>query len=71
MGVKAGVADLIFCLHGGLFAAMELKSPTGRHSPAQREFLAFVEALGGLQATARTMDEAIAYFDAWGLPRGK
>ncbi len=50
---------------------MELKSDKGRPTEAQMAFLARVEAAGGRQAIVRTLDEAIACFDAWGLPLGK
>lgn len=54
MGVKAGTADKHVCLPGGMFAAVEAKSATGRQSEAQAKYQARVEALGGLYILARS-----------------
>ncbi|GHT78535.1 hypothetical protein FACS1894130_05290 [Spirochaetia bacterium] len=45
---KKGSADLLGCLPGGRFLAVEVKAPGGRLSPEQRQFLDDVKTLGGL-----------------------
>jgi hypothetical protein len=37
---KKGSADLLGCLPGGRFLAVEVKAPGGRLSPEQKQFLA-------------------------------
>lgn len=46
MGTKAGIADLLFILPGGKLAAIEIKKPGGRQSPAQKDWQAEIESLG-------------------------
>lgn len=41
-----------------VFTAVEVKAPAGRLSPAQRAFLAAVEAAGGIAAVIRSEDDA-------------
>jgi hypothetical protein len=45
---KKGSADILGCLPGGRFLAVEVKAPDGRLSTEQKEFLAEIGALGGL-----------------------
>ena len=68
MGVLAGAADLLLW-HGGNSFALELKSPGGRLSEAQLEFLARFNDAGGHSAVANDIDRALACLDAWGLLR--
>ena len=41
-----------------VFAAIEVKTPTGRPTPAQTAFLEHVAAAGGLAGIARSVEEA-------------
>jgi hypothetical protein len=50
---KKGSADILGCLPGGRFLAVEVKAPNGRLSPEQKQFLAEVETLGGLALVVR------------------
>jgi hypothetical protein len=50
---KKGSADLLGCLPGGRFLAVETKAPGGRLSPEQRQVLADIQALGGMAIVAR------------------
>ena len=50
---KKGSADLLGCLPGGRFLAVEVKAPGGRLSPEQKQFLAEVRGLGGLALVVR------------------
>ena len=43
-----------------VFAAVEVKSPTGRPTPDQQAFIDTVQALGGLSGIARSVDDAAA-----------
>jgi hypothetical protein len=54
---KKGSADIIGCLPGGKFLAVEVKAPGGRLSPEQREFLETVRQQGGLALVARDWRE--------------
>jgi hypothetical protein len=50
---KVGSADIIGCLPGGRFIAVEVKAPKGQLSDQQAEFLARIKNLGGLAIVAR------------------
>jgi hypothetical protein len=57
-----GSADILGCLPGGRFLAIEVKAPDGRLSPEQREFLADIRGLGGIAIVARSyrdIEEAV------------
>lgn len=43
-----------------VFAAVEVKTATGRLDPDQRAFLDMVRAKGGIAGVARSVDEALA-----------
>ena len=58
-----GGADLIGML-SGRFLGMEVKSPTGRQSPEQRQFQLLVESKGGIYLLVRSVDDAIAQITA-------
>jgi hypothetical protein len=62
LGVKAGVSDIIIleATDQGFGVAIELKSASGRVSPAQQRFLEACEARGMVVGVCRTMDEIIA-----------
>ena len=50
---KKGSADILGCLPGGRFLAVEVKAPDGRLSPEQKQFLDGIELLGGLALVVR------------------
>ncbi len=52
-----GVADIIGCLPGGQFLAIEVKSKVGRLSPDQKIFLKTVNDLGGKAFMARSVED--------------
>ena len=54
---KKGSADILGCLPGGCFLAVEVKAERGRLSPEQRQFLADIKALGGLAVVVRDWRE--------------
>ena len=70
MGTLAGTSDLLLWHNGNSFA-LELKSPGGRLSDAQLEFLARFNDAGGHGASAEGVDRAIACLEGWGLLRGR
>jgi hypothetical protein len=70
MGVLAGASDLLLWHRGNSFA-IELKSPGGRLSNAQLEFLARFNDAGGYSASAEGIDRAIACLEGWGLLVGR
>ena len=59
MGVHPGFADLIV-LSGGRVLFLEVKSKTGRLSPAQVAFRDTVQAQGFAWALVRSVDDALA-----------
>jgi hypothetical protein len=70
MGVLAGASDILAWHQGNAFA-LELKSPGGRPSDAQLEFLARFNEAGGHSACAESIDRAIAVLEAWNLLKGR
>lgn len=65
MGVRAGVADLIFW-HEGKFMAIELKTESGM-SPVQKEFKRRFEQAGGLFAICTSVKEVRDTIVLWGI----
>jgi VRR-NUC domain-containing protein len=59
MGVHPGFADLIV-LSQGRVLFLEVKSKTGRLSPAQKDFRDAVQAQGFAWALVRSVDDALA-----------
>jgi hypothetical protein len=57
-GVLAGVLDLALVLPEGRSAYWETKTPRGRLSDDQREFIGALEALGHRWALVRSIDDA-------------
>ena len=49
---------------------LELKSPGGRLSPAQRDVLDTLRAAGATVSVAYGLDAALAHLEAWDLLRG-
>jgi hypothetical protein len=54
---KKGSADILGCLPGGRFLAVEVKAPRGRLSPEQSAFMEKVRGLGGVAVVARSFRE--------------
>jgi hypothetical protein len=52
-GLK-GSSDILGCLPGGRFFAIEVKAERGRLSPEQRQFLEDIGRLGGLAVVAKS-----------------
>lgn len=67
LGVRAGVADLVFVLPDGRAAFLELKAPKGRQSVDQQIFQADCERLGIPYAVCRTLPEVEGTLLAWNL----
>jgi hypothetical protein len=70
LGVRAGVADLIF-IHSGQPFALELKSESGRPTDEQITFVSEFNAAGGQAAIVRGLNPALRTLEAWGILRGK
>lgn len=67
-GLCVGSADLIGVANGR-FIALEVKTPTGRVSREQAQFLALVNARGGIGRVVRSVEDALdAVAEAWGQP---
>jgi hypothetical protein len=69
MGVKPGVSDLVISMPEGRTGYMEVKSPKGRLTEEQENFLAAMAANGNLTAVVRSLDEAADVLAAWGAIR--
>jgi len=50
---KVGSSDILGCLPGGRFLAVEVKAPNGRLSQEQQEFLDKIRGLGGIALVVR------------------
>lgn len=68
LGVVAGVPDLQIVGEGGKSYFMEVKSKSGRLQPSQKMFLGKLEKLGADFAVVRSIEDAKACLQAWGLP---
>jgi hypothetical protein len=69
LGVRAGVADLIFLRDGRAFA-LELKTDDGRSTMEQMAFVSDFNAAGGTASMAHGLDQALRALETWGLLRG-
>lgn len=67
MSVLPGVADFEFHPQHQPTCFLELKSPTGRLSPAQVSFRDRITVAGRRYAVARTGQEAISILSSWGI----
>jgi hypothetical protein len=67
LGVKPGVADLMFLLPGGTAAALELKAKGGAQSKAQKDWQAACEALGVPYVVTSNLDTALLVLESWGV----
>jgi len=54
---KKGSADILGCLPGGRFLAVEVKAPAGRLAPEQSAFMEKVRGLGGVSIVVRSFKE--------------
>lgn len=59
-GLCPGSCDLIGLAPDGVFLGIEVKTATGRVSPAQTAFIAAVVRAGGRAGVARSAEEAVA-----------
>jgi hypothetical protein len=66
-GVSAGVPDIIFVLPDGQTRWLELKTPAGRMSDAQKDWHDFLEQSGHRAAVTYSLEEAIKIVAFWGL----
>lgn len=64
---RNGVADIIGCLPGGRFLAIECKAGKGRLSPAQVEFQRDIIRAGGLHIVAYRVEDVIEVLEAEGI----
>lgn len=67
MGVKAGVADLVFVLPGGKVGFIELKTLKGIASKKQRAFQGLVQYFGAPYELARSIDDMERILRDWGV----
>ena len=58
LGSTKGVADIVGCLSGKMFA-IEVKTATGRLSEYQRSFLRQLERAGGIACVARSPEDVV------------
>jgi len=65
-GMTAGVGDLSLVSPTGHYHELELKTPTGRLRPAQRERLELLQAAGVPSDVAYGLDSALAILAGWG-----
>ena len=56
-GLCPGSSDLVGMTSTGRFLALEVKSEHGRFRSGQQEFLAQVQAMGGIGIVARTLED--------------
>ena len=61
---ETGSADLVCCLRGGRYLAVEVKGPKGRLRPSQAVWLDRVRSAGGLAVVARTLQDLIDALEA-------
>jgi hypothetical protein len=67
-GLTPGVFDLLILSSNGTFASLEVKASAGRLSPEQIEWSDWLSAGGADQAVIRSLDEAIAALESFGVP---
>ena len=70
LGMKAGVADLVFGLPDGRIAFLEIKTRDGRQSIEQKTWQLRCEANNFPYSIARSVSEAEAILESWGALRG-
>lgn len=62
-GAPAGTADVIACLPGGRFAAIECKVGKNRPTALQEDFLETVKQAGGLAIVAWSIEDLAVLFE--------
>jgi hypothetical protein len=67
LGVVPGVPDLAFVLADGRSAFLELKSPVGRLSPAQKAFGEKCARMEVEYAVSSDLDQCLSILKAWGV----
>jgi hypothetical protein len=70
MGTLAGTSDFLLWHEGNSFA-LEIKSPGGRPSEHQLDFMARFADAGGHTCIAEGIDSALACLEAWQLVVGR
>jgi hypothetical protein len=70
LGVVAGAPDVI-AIKGGRAYGLELKTETGRTTPAQQSVLEAMAKAGAVVAVAYGLDAALMQLEAWELLRGR
>ena len=58
-----GVADVLGCLPGGKFIALEVKTKRGRATQNQKDFLQRISMLGGKAAIVKSIDDVKAVLE--------
>lgn len=61
-GLFKGSSDLIGITSSGRFVAIEVKTPIGRLTKEQKNFLEFIKSQGGISGVARSVADALALF---------
>jgi len=61
---KAGILDIIFCMHGH-FGSIEGKVKDGIASHLQEQNIKLIRAAGGFATVAHSFEEARSYVMAW------
>jgi hypothetical protein len=69
MGVLPGLPDLVGVREGRTYA-LELKSASGKLSPAQQQTLDRMQQAGAVVGVAYGLDEALAWLEQRGILRG-
>lgn len=67
IGTLAGVPDLVIITPGARVRFIEVKTPDGSLSPAQRDIRESLTALGTPPAIATSIDDVRRAFSAWGI----
>jgi len=67
-GVKAGVADFVIFMRGGVCAMIELKTEKGRLSKAQKDWQDWAGEFGLPYAVCRSVEEVADILRAWNVP---
>ena len=57
---EKGISDIIACSPRGTFTAIEVKKKGGKPSPDQLDFLAGINARGGVGILAYSLDDVLA-----------
>lgn len=66
MGLRSGVADLIFFKRGRAYC-LELKSKVGKQSESQKNFESICLFVGVPYVVARSFNEAVSVLKEWGI----